>query len=54
MQVNNRPRITSLADAAPFTIAHVETPVEAAWTAAEIKAALKKSCIDYSDRSGQF
>ncbi|KAI4687654.1 uncharacterized protein J4E88_003245 [Alternaria novae-zelandiae] len=54
MQVNKRPKITSLADAAPFSVAHVEIPVEESWSAETIKSELKKSCIAHGDKTGHF
>jgi hypothetical protein len=54
MQVNNRPKISSLADAAPYSVAHVEMPVDKPWSAATIKEKLKQSCLEYGDKSGYF
>jgi hypothetical protein len=54
MQVNNRPKITSLADAAPFSVAHVEMPVDMPWPASVIKQRLIESCLDHGDKTGHL
>jgi hypothetical protein len=54
MQINDRPKMTSLADAAPSSVAKIAMPVEASWSAAKIKEELKKSLIEHGEKTGQY
>jgi len=54
MQINNRPKMTSLADAAPKSVAMVAIPVMASWSAEKIKKELIKSLIEHGENTGQY
>jgi hypothetical protein len=53
MQINDRPKLTSLEDASHASVAVVERPVMETWTAQEVKDALKKSLVEHGERTGQ-
>jgi hypothetical protein len=46
--------MSSLADAAPYSVAHVDIPIEEPCTAAKIKTELKKSWIAHRNETGHF
>ena len=54
MQVNYKPKATSLKNVAPFTVAGVLVPVAEDWSAEKIKVAHKKDCCDIGYKTGYW
>ncbi|KAF2832903.1 hypothetical protein CC86DRAFT_399570 [Ophiobolus disseminans] len=53
-RLDNQGTTTAKDDATPFSVADMEMPVDDPWSAAEIKEALKKSCLEHGDKTGGF